>query len=558
MLSQTFENRNAGDLELVTNGNKVDLGVYSSLIHKHDLTRELGISLTLAGNHVLPDPYDPKKDEFFSETTGEFVYSFNNKSQKPRFKKLTVSGIDSTGKAFRIPLIRSNQTKSSNLLVQPLGRAESVHRNNTVQFKLEKRCNVTKTLYGFNTSSIMTAFDHVGATKAERQKFFRLGRELSKLLGRWFVNRRKGVVDTTQFFLERTRVLKELTDIERLESKKVIDDFLKNSFFIGDDQYIPFALIREDGAEGVGARSIGWRLRRTSEASMLSGAVSGADAPTIEKIGDSLRIGAAFEASIAYFSRRCNPYISNLRHVKPLRALPTRFVDQTREEDLNIDERFGEEINQCLKKIGFPYSIKVDRRPDPILGNIQTVRLFDERLQTEVALSDVGFGISQILPIIRAGIVAKFSNSQRRSPRDIRDFSRQIRSLILVEQPEIHIHPKAQAELGEFFAETIRDQRDQHISSSERSSRLSAETAIESTNEIQWVIETHSEALLLRLLKLVRKGELLPGDIAINYVQIDRSLGSASVTEIEVSPEGNFLSEWPNGFFEERMDELFD
>jgi hypothetical protein len=556
MLSQTFENRNAGDLELVTNGNKVDLGVYSSLIHKHDLTRELGISLTLDVNHILPHPFDPKKDEFFSETTGEFVYSFNNKSQKPRFKKLTVSAIDSTGKAFRIPLIRSNQTKSSDLLVQPLGRAESVHRNNTVRFKLEKRFSVTKTLYALNTSSIMTALDHFGATGS------RLVIEMNKLISRWLVKRRKGSVNVSQFLRERTRILKEKSDIERLESRKVIDDFLTNSLFFGDDQYIPFALIRGDGAEGVGARSISARLRhaplRASEASVLSGAASGVDVSAIAKAIDSVRIGAAFEASIANFSRRCNPYISNLRHVKPLRALPTRFVDQTREEDLNIDERFGEEINQCLKKIGFPYSLKVDRRPDPILGNVQTVRLFDERLQTEVALSDVGFGISQILPIIRAGIVAKFGNTQRRSPRDIRDFSRRIRSLILVEQPEIHIHPKAQAELGEFFAETIRDQRDQHISDSERSSRLSAETSIESTNEIQWVIETHSEALLLRLLKLVRKGELLPGDIAINYVQIDRSLGSASVTEIEVSPEGNFLSEWPNGFFEERMDELFD
>ena len=102
-------------------------------------------------------------------------------------------------------------------------------------------------------------------------------------------------------------------------------------------------------------------------------------------------------------------------------------------------------------------------------------------------------------------------------------------SLICVEQPEIHLHPKLQAELADYFIETRKQN--------------------------QWVIETHSESLMLRIQKRMREGKITPSDISILYVLPDE-VGS-NILKIDLDENGNFIDEWPNGFFEERLNERF-
>lgn len=149
--------------------------------------------------------------------------------------------------------------------------------------------------------------------------------------------------------------------------------------------------------------------------------------------------------------------------------------------------------------------------------------LVDQRTKTVVSHRDVGIGISQVLPVL----VMAYASRER---------------IIAMEQPEIHLHPALQAELGDVFIEAALGERGNTL-----------------------ILETHSEHLMLRLLRRIREttaGELpegaqplSPKDVGIIYVQPDRE-GSRAI-EIGVTPEGDFAASWPEGFFAERAKELF-
>lgn len=125
-------------------------------------------------------------------------------------------------------------------------------------------------------------------------------------------------------------------------------------------------------------------------------------------------------------------------------------------------------------------------------------------------LADTGFGASQVLPVLMSL------------------FTSPAGSTLLFEQPEIHLHPAAQAELGSVFAKA-------------RSLKK------------RIVVETHSEPLILRIQTEVAKGNLSPKEVRIYYIQPDRA--GHKVINIPLSEKGEFLVPWPKGFFEENYRE---
>ncbi len=124
-------------------------------------------------------------------------------------------------------------------------------------------------------------------------------------------------------------------------------------------------------------------------------------------------------------------------------------------------------------------------------------------------LSAVGVGVSQILPILVMGLL---------SPKD---------TLLIVEQPELHLHPRVQARLGDFFV------------------------GLSKCNK-QCLTETHSENLVNQLrLHIVEAGGQDKSDCQIYFVDQDET-GAAKFEPIEISANGNILN-WPKGFFDETM-----
>ena len=106
------------------------------------------------------------------------------------------------------------------------------------------------------------------------------------------------------------------------------------------------------------------------------------------------------------------------------------------------------------------------------------------------------------------------------------------RDLVCVEQPELHLHPAMQARLGDVFID-----------------------AALGGNNVQFLIETHSESLMLRILRRIREGRLSPDDVSVLYIDQDKN-GISHVVDLEINEAGDFITAWPHGFFDERLVEI--
>lgn len=133
---------------------------------------------------------------------------------------------------------------------------------------------------------------------------------------------------------------------------------------------------------------------------------------------------------------------------------------------------------------------------------------------------DVGSGLSYVFPILVALWARRFA---------------------IVEQPELHLHPAAQCEMADVF---IAAKNQGHVA----------------------IVESHSEHMLLRVLRRVRettsktlrnrKLAVSPDDVAVMYFDPQPD-GTTTLKHLRVSRVGDFIDRWPNGFFEERVKELF-
>ena len=152
-----------------------------------------------------------------------------------------------------------------------------------------------------------------------------------------------------------------------------------------------------------------------------------------------------------------------------------------------------------------------------------TLFLRDLKSGKHVSSRDIGVGISQLIPVL---VQAMGSRNE----------------LILMEQPEIHLHPKLQAELGDVFIDS----------------------AMNGGN--RFVLETHSEHLILRIMRRIREtaSEKLPEgmpplrkeDVAVLYVE--QTPEGSIVREMPLNERGELVKAWPGGFFEEGFKEMFD
>lgn len=245
------------------------------------------------------------------------------------------------------------------------------------------------------------------------------------------------------------------------------------------------------------------------------------------------------ENSLAVFGHALQRTLERVDYLGPLRSYPQRYSALGSQHVRSVG-RQGEytaarilrnpqaapTINRWFERFEIPYAIEVERIGTDVTGDILVLNLLDRRTQVRVAPTDVGFGLGQILPVLVEG----GTGSGR---------------TICVEQPEIHLHPRMQAHLADFFIETARLTG---IDGGRRRHRRE--------RGLQWILETHSEALMLRIQRRVRERRLRPDDVCVLYVHPDGPHGSV-VRRLHMDERGEFLDEWPDGFFEESFLEVF-
>jgi predicted ATPase len=134
-----------------------------------------------------------------------------------------------------------------------------------------------------------------------------------------------------------------------------------------------------------------------------------------------------------------------------------------------------------------------------------------------VNLTDVGFGISQALPVI------------------VECFCVPPGSTVILEHPELHLHPSAQAELADLFIEAIRSREEGY------------------DRNIQLLVESHSEHFLRRLQRRIAEGVLKPEEAALFFCT--PSAEGSHISRLAVDDYGN-ITNWPNNFFGDEMADL--
>lgn len=134
-----------------------------------------------------------------------------------------------------------------------------------------------------------------------------------------------------------------------------------------------------------------------------------------------------------------------------------------------------------------------------------------------VDLPDVGFGISQVLPVLVQCFYA---------PRG---------SIILMEQPEIHLHPKAQAALADVMIDVINSREDGR------------------DRNIQLIIESHSEHFLRRLQRRIAEEDISQKKVSAYFADIART--PATLEPLQIDLYGNIVN-WPEHFFGDEMGDI--
>ena len=126
----------------------------------------------------------------------------------------------------------------------------------------------------------------------------------------------------------------------------------------------------------------------------------------------------------------------------------------------------------------------------------------------DVLIADYGFGVSQCLPILVQGAIMAPNTT------------------LMVEQPEAQLHPTAQLELGSYFAD------------------------LWNTRRVGAIIETHSGNILLRLRRLIARGDLCHQDVAVAFFDTDETkAGMATIRNLEIRQDGSMEPGLPMEFF---------
>ena len=219
--------------------------------------------------------------------------------------------------------------------------------------------------------------------------------------------------------------------------------------------------------------------------------------------------------------------MKNLYYSKPLRANAERYyriqplaVDEVSADGRNIISFINNLTNEQRQKfeswINSNFDFEIQIQPHEGHQSLLIKNREDEEFSN---ISDMGFGFSQIIPIITQlwSINDKISNSDE----TINAFT------FAIEQPELHLHPKMQRELMKTFCSTIQYAKDKNI-------------------DVKIILETHSEKMINYLGELIEEKIISNKDVSILLFEKENKL--TNIRNVVFNEKG-YLKDWPINFF---------
>ena len=179
------------------------------------------------------------------------------------------------------------------------------------------------------------------------------------------------------------------------------------------------------------------------------------------------------------------------------------FNDKHSASPMQLEEK----LNSYLKKYNYIYEWNM------LKSNLGQFVLKDISAGITANIVDVGFGISQVLPVA----IQLYATSKNQ--------------MLLIEQPEIHLHSKAQADIADLLIDALE------------------------TGEKVVIVETHSENLLLRLRRRVAEGRIASGDIAVYYAEQKNAVSTIHLMNLNKYGD---IESMPEDFKDFFIDDYYD
>ena len=227
-------------------------------------------------------------------------------------------------------------------------------------------------------------------------------------------------------------------------------------------------------------------------------------------------------------NRYLNFFCNNINYIAPIRAISERYY---RYQNLSVDEMdsTGMNLPMVINSLtpkeqselsdwtykNFLFHIKLE-----VSGQHYELKVKEEFDKEFHNISDMGFGYSQILPII----VAIWLENSRSNKRFFLPY-RTAEKTYVIEQPELHLHPALQYKFGVMLAKVINENE---------------------SNNIHFIIETHSKSIIDALGDQIRKDIIKHNDVSVNLFEKNDS-SQTEVRSAYFTTDG-YLEDWPLGF----------
>lgn len=552
-------------------GKEVDLGGFENIVHGHDTNRSISLrfDLDLKGQE-LPIYYDPEFYRLSSDydyETNIFRYNIEAERLYSGWVEIEISALEGMTK-FYVSKYMVGLNEELIAVVEALPEADEavIQHINFVHPLLRKRLGEGKELIEnlLSESDVRNVLKEPGIFPSSVQErlinFLKYQEESQSIVREEHI---KSVSDDKALSDEerRQKFKKLLEKLEALQSKfsitenDLIKEFEPYEFLIFSIAFLGLSSLKGDLKIPIGK---GDALQNFDSRYGLGIEMRSLDYHGMEHWDwDREAVRCAISQFVLGPGRLLRDYLRQLHYLGPIRSRiprnyePNRYIENSRWADGTAAwDALHKESSDFVKKVDywlrerlkssyhiFRKSYKEIETSDTDgaheLDKIVVQRfaeapvktrlcLVEEDRDLEVQLSDVGTGISQVLPIVVAALYFD-------------------KGVISIEQPELHIHPAMQVELGDLFINEA------------------------TSKDVTFLIETHSEHLLLRLLRRIRQTqeeelpagsrEFTPDNLAIYF--IDKHDGKIVVSAIRIDQDGDFIDRWPRGFFTERAEELF-
>ncbi|KTD91862.1 AAA family ATPase [Pseudoalteromonas sp. H71] len=248
----------------------------------------------------------------------------------------------------------------------------------------------------------------------------------------------------------------------------------------------------------------------------------------------SLVIAIHIPTSLFVFNQRFCELFESTNYIAPLRANAERYyrtqnlsVDQVDHQGSNLP-MFIDNLSETQKKnfqewMTNNFGFFLDARSST--GHL-SLYLHYKDSDTDYNVTDMGFGFSQILPIITQLWFTTYIKSHQRNR-----YSNEVNfKMLIIEQPELHLHPRIQSKLINVFIRAIELCKKDNI-------------------DLKIMIETHSETIVNCIGRAISKNKLSKGDTSI-IVFDKKKPDEETAVKISTYDDDGCLLDWPWGFFD--------